>query len=658
MATAPKPNPAFLAIAAIALIAAVSVIGSAYIYYQYEDVQKQSAQLQTRVFRGVLAVERDLERLELAIEALPEVGPVHSKDLGDLSTAVDFLFVRAQALDKANESSGSARLELDALKSSLQAIIGLADWAMAENVPEPREFGQLVRIEIDRLSAALLDVVDQQYFRQSSAITSQVETLVRLTLTSIGLLWIFALIASGCVLLYIRALQAQSRRRVAEEKAHFLAYFDPMTGLPNRARFRDAAEEVFEKAPDSAILIFDLDDFKLVNDLHGHAAGDAVLMRVADCIKATVEPQGGTPARLGGDEFAAILPGPISSMRAAALCEQMIAEAGEPMDVEGAQLTPMLSIGIAFARSIDDLPETPDDRLSATLKAADTALYRAKADGKCTYAFFDVELAEMVQRRRDIETGITEALANGDFQLAFQPQVDLQAGGIKGFEGLARWIRDGEFISPGEFISVAEATGQVVEIDLWGLRHATQVAADWIREGLQPVTMSANLSPLHFRSTRIVDEVADALKASGLPPHLLTLEITESVLIDDVTQVTNVLERLRQLGVKIALDDFGTGYSSLAYLRKLDVDIIKIDQSFVRDLERGSETQILIDALVDIAVGLRKRLVVEGIETEEQSKIITELGCDFGQGYLFGKPLWHDEAKAMVPRCQPDEVTG
>ena len=173
--------------------------------------------------------------------------------------------------------------------------------------------------------------------------------------------------------------------------------------------------------------------------------------------------------------------------------------------------------------------------------------------------------------------------------------------------------------------------------------------ASWIRNGAAPVTISTNLSPLHFRTTDIVDSVAAALFDSGLPPHLLTLEITESVLIDDVSQVSNILERLRGLGVRLALDDFGTGYSSLAYLRKLNVDIIKIDQSFVRDLERTGETQVIIQALVDMAKGMHKKLVVEGIETEEQATIIRELGCNYGQGYLFGKPLWEADARAMVP---------
>jgi EAL domain-containing protein (putative c-di-GMP-specific phosphodiesterase class I) len=225
----------------------------------------------------------------------------------------------------------------------------------------------------------------------------------------------------------------------------------------------------------------------------------------------------------------------------------------------------------------------------------------------------------------------------------------MATGRVRGFEALARWTKDGVAISPGEFIPVAEATGQVVDIDLWGLRKSTYQVASWIRIGRFPVSISANLSPLLFRNDDIVGHVARALADSRLPPHLLTLEITESVLIEDLSKVTIILEKLRQLGVRIALDDFGTGYSSLAYLRRLDVDYIKIDQSFVRDLEQSTETQLILDALVDIAKGLKKMLVVEGIETENQADIVRNLGCDLGQGFLWGRPMPEKEALENVP---------
>ena len=225
----------------------------------------------------------------------------------------------------------------------------------------------------------------------------------------------------------------------------------------------------------------------------------------------------------------------------------------------------------------------------------------------------------------------------------------MKTGRLKGFEALARWVHNGASVSPGEFITVAESTGQVVDIDIWGLRRAIKQTAAWIRAGFAPITISANLSPLHFRNNTIVDVVAKALKSTGLPPHLVTLEITETVLIDDMSTVMATLDRLRALGVRIALDDFGTGYSSLAYLRKLDVDYIKIDQSYVRDLEDSSETEMILRALVDIAQGLKKLLVVEGIETEGQANLVRSLGVNYGQGYLFGKPVPLDEAQAMIP---------
>ena len=394
------------------------------------------------------------------------------------------------------------------------------------------------------------------------------------------------------------------------------------------------------------VFLFDLDDFKLVNDLHGHSAGDAVLLHCADKIRDWAHAQDGVPARLGGDEFAAILPGPLSSMKIAALCEQLLAATSASFEFENVLLSPKMSIGVAATWSLETEQEL---ELPFLQKAADIALYRAKEQGKNTYAFFDGDLAEMAARRREIEIGIDEALENDGFTLAFQPQVEMATGRVRGFEALARWTKDGVAISPGEFIPVAEATGQVVDIDLWGLRKSTYQVASWIRIGRFPVSISANLSPLHFRNDDIVGHVARALADSRLPPHLLTLEITESVLIEDLSKVTIILEKLRQLGVRIALDDFGTGYSSLAYLRRLDVDYIKIDQSFVRDLEQSTETQLILDALVDIAKGLKKMLVVEGIETENQADIVRNLGCDLGQGFLWGRPMPEKEALENVP---------
>lgn len=635
-------------IVAILGVATITVVGTLFIATKYYEIRNQAALIQTQIFRTSFAVLVDINRLQLLLENMqrtPENFPTLIEQAQD---AYDFLYVRADEFSRLLVEVGSSKVggDADELVNVVNALIELGDSALGGDQQDFTKIYLPSAGLIEEANALLFRFVDSQYQRQVGAVHEQIATLKNLALSAIGLLLLFGTISGTSFVLFHRTVRAQEKRRLAEEKANYFAYFDSMTGLPNREHFRRSGLELMAENSEPMLLLFDLDDFKMVNDLYGHAAGDAILIHAAQSIRGVIEHYGGTAARLGGDEFAAIIPGPISSMRAAAICEQIISRIAQPVLHDGASIIPKSSIGVAFNRLLNG---EATSSLSDLQKAADIALYRAKEQGKNAYAFYDSDLAEMAARRRDIEVGIAEALENDDFSLAFQPQVDMATGALKGFESLARWTKDGEVISPGEFISVAEATGQVVSIDLWGLRKSTLQAADWIRQGLLPVTISTNLSPVHFASKDIVEHVRSALQDSGLPPHFLVLEITESVLIEDMSSVMRILEDLRNLGVQIALDDFGTGYSSLAYLRKLDVDYIKIDQSFVRDLEDSGQTQVILDALVDIAKGLKKMLIVEGIETEDQANVIRSLGCDYGQGYLFGRPLPEVEARKMIP---------
>jgi len=626
-----------------------AAMGTGFIYLNFVNVRDDLVRDEVSAFRQAFVVAQDMSRLDAALDAVALSAEITEQVLEDVVDALDYLYVRN---NNALKRSGSAQADvgtLEALHQAIRDLIFQADDALAAPKEELAEQFEMLATPVAAVNRRLLFYVDEQYRVQSAAVGEQGVLLQKMAGAAITLVLVMSVIATAAVLLYRRTLMMQARRLKAEQKANFLAYFDPMTGLPNRTRFRLVAEQVFARNEDPMVLLLDLDGFKGINDNYGHDAGDAALIHAAARIKGVVTANGGTAARLGGDEFAAILPGPVSSMRAAAICEQILSDCAEPFDADGARLSVGLSIGIAFRRSVT---ENKEDEISATQKAADTALYRAKEEGKRTYAFYDADLAELVQRRRSIETGISEALANDGFSLAFQPQIDLATGQVKGFEALCRWTRDGEPISPGEFISVAEATGQVVDIDIWGLKKALATVASWVNDGLMPVSMSANLSPMHFRNDNIVEEVRAALESTGLPPSLVTLEITESILIDDVSLVTSILERLRALGVRLALDDFGTGYSSLAYLRQLDVDYIKIDQSFMRDLERSSETGVILMSLVSLVQGLGKKLVVEGVETEEQAQIVKELGCDVAQGYLYGKPLPERDARARLPNVE------
>ena len=632
------------------VVAVISTgISSSWVYSLYQDVKRQSAAIESEVFRDSVAVFRDLWQIDHFIDGLLSGDDVSQEDVFEFQKHVDFLYVRTQDLRQQFERIDAPDPKTLELLQGFFEVIAFSDAILENEVGPDAEFLERTRPRILELSRGVMELLDEQYFSQSKSIGAQTNLVRTLTYSAIAVLCLFGGVAAAASLLLQRQLRVRAKHKKAEDKANFLAFYDALTGLPNRIRFRDFAEKLIEDNEDPVVFLFDLDDFKLVNDIHGHLAGDAVLLRCAREIEDWASEFDGIPARLGGDEFAAILPGPMSSMKIASLCEQLLARLGADFEYEGVLLSPKMSIGVAAAWSLETEEELT---LSQLQKAADVALYRAKEQGKHTYAFFDGDLAQIAARRREIEIGIGEALANDDFALALQPQVDLTSGQIRGFEALARWTRDGEAISPGEFVPVAEATGQVVDLDIWGLRKATLEIAGWIRNGKLPLSISVNLSPLHFRSDEIVSEVARALADSGLPPHLLTLEITETVLIEDLSKVTMILEKLRDLGVRIALDDFGTGYSSLAYLRRLKVDYIKIDQSFVRDLEQSSETQLILDALVDISKGLRKMVVVEGIETEVQAELIRTLGCDIGQGYLWGRPMPVEEAVAQVPTVE------
>lgn len=472
-----------------------------------------------------------------------------------------------------------------------------------------------------------------------------------LGLGGLGLLGALTVMALIAAVRFEREIVLQRGQVEAEKKIAYLADFDSLTGLAKREHFYKQAASILAETERALVLVNDVDDFKGVNDRFGHDAGDAVLRHVADAMQQLVREHGGIAARLGGDEFALVIPGPVSSMRAGSICESLIAEINKPLTYNNVCLTQKASIGVAISQTDADLEANAP--VPSIMKSADLALYQAKREGKNTYAFYDSRLAAQVARRRELEAGISDALENGGFHLNFQPQVDMESSTITGFEALARWSRGDERISPGEFIPVAEDTGQVVDIDLFALKEAVRTMAKWRAEGHTGIKISTNLSALHFRSEDIVMQVQQALEEHDLPGECLTLEVTESVMIESIGKVVRILKKLRDLGVGLALDDFGTGYSSLAYLRTLPIDYIKIDQSFVRDLDRSEETRIVMRALVGLAQGINRKLVVEGIETNAQADVIRELGCDHGQGYLFGKPLPEKEAHTLLERNEP-----
>jgi diguanylate cyclase (GGDEF)-like protein/PAS domain S-box-containing protein len=420
--------------------------------------------------------------------------------------------------------------------------------------------------------------------------------------------------------------------RESEARIAHLANYDCLTGLPNRALFQDLASMECERAERTgvpcALLYLDLDGFKIVNDTFGHALGDALLTRVAARLSALAQ-SSDLVARLGGDEFA-ILHTCTDMDDAFALARMVIEELSAPYAIDDVQVEIGVSIGIALAPSDATTPEV-------LLGRADLALYRAKAAGRGEVSEFTPDLEASVLKRRDLEVDLKRAIAQDELSLHYQPLVGLERGEVRCFEALLRWSRDpGGPVSPADFVPVAEASGLIATIGRWVLHQACNEAALWP----ESIRVAVNLSPIQFRQADLVLDVFQALEASGLAPNRLELEITESVFFEmNATTISNLRE-LRALGVRIALDDFGTGYSSLSYLIRFPVDKIKIDRSFIKDMNTRHECLAIIEAILTLAAKLSITVTAEGVETVEQAAMLRAHGCDDIQGFLFspGRP--------------------
>jgi len=431
-----------------------------------------------------------------------------------------------------------------------------------------------------------------------------------------------------------------TERRRTEASLAFMARHDALTELPNRTLFQERLAEAIAAArhgTDCALLCIDLDRFKVINDTLGHPVGDGLLRAVAGRLLAAVRDVD-TVARLGGDEFAVVQTGLKSAEHAAVLADRIIAAIRQPYDIDGHRLVVGASIGISMA---------PGDGASSEtlLKNADLALYLAKTEGRGTYRFFEAKMDARIQALRLVEMDLRTALPADDFELHYQPILDLQSGKLTGFEALIRWnhpVRG--LISPAEFIPIAEETGLIVEIGQWVLRTACQEAAGWPRD----IDIAVNLSPAQFKAAQLFDAVRDALDASGLAPNRLVLEITESVLMQASDDKLALLHQCRALGIRIALDDFGTGYSSLSYLRSFPFDKIKIDQCFIRDVDTNKESTAIVGAIIGLARNLGIATVAEGVETVQQLATLREQGCTRVQGYLFSRPVPASKVPGLI----------
>lgn len=437
-------------------------------------------------------------------------------------------------------------------------------------------------------------------------------------------------------------------RKEAEDQIEYQAFHDTLTDLPNRALLLNRMGQALNRAARSGnavgVLFVDLDNFKVINDSLGHDAGDTLLKTVSERLHGCIR-SGDTVARLGGDEFVILLEELSGADEATAVAERATELIHESFRLGDRDVFPSASIGLTVTA-------LGDERSAADLlRDADTAMYQAKLQGKGRSALFDASMNTRVQERLELETDMRRALANDEFIVHYQPIVDLQTGKLSGLEALVRWQHPTRgMVSPAKFIPIAEETGLVVPLGKWVLRQACMEAKRWQIEypDNAHLMMSVNLSIRQMMEPHLVDEVASILQETGLASHLLKLEITESMMLQDTAATIETMTALQELGIRLAIDDFGTGYSSMSYLSQLPLNTLKIDRSFINRIGVSGGDEAIVRTILSLARTLRLSVTCEGIETQEQLTYLQELGCDLGQGYLMHKPLPSEQIEILL----------
>lgn len=450
---------------------------------------------------------------------------------------------------------------------------------------------------------------------------------------------------SGDIQYYICAGRDISQSRRQQKEVERLAYYDQLTGLQNRVLFKTQLQTAIKSCERDgnqiALLYLDLDHFKRVNDTLGHEAGDNLLVEVAKRLKGCLRDEDSV-ARLGGDEFAVLLNRIGSPQFASLVASKIIKALSKPFVLSGQEVSARASVGITLA-PIDS------NNIDVLMKNADLAMYQAKEKGRNSFQFYTTEMNLEVASRLQLEREMQNAIKNNEFVLYYQPQVDLATGKITGAEALIRWQHPTRgLVSPLEFIPLAEETGMIVPIGKWALRSACQQAKS-IQKGLNdPIKISVNISSRQLKEDTFTDELRGVFNEVRIDPSLIELEVTESVLMDNIESVSKVLRGVRELGVDIAIDDFGTGYSSLSYLKKLPVSTLKVDREFVKDLPEDMEDRAITGLIVTMAGALNHKVVVEGVETVEQLSFLHDIGCDYAQGFYYSRPITADALMVLL----------
>ncbi|MBF0339280.1 MAG: bifunctional diguanylate cyclase/phosphodiesterase [Nitrospirae bacterium] len=438
------------------------------------------------------------------------------------------------------------------------------------------------------------------------------------------------------LLMLADTLAAIIERRMTDEKLEYMANYDALTGIPNRTLLFDRLTQSISQSKrykdKTAVLYIDLDKFKAINDKHGHDAGDVVLKKATDRLKRSVRDVD-TIARLGGDEFAIVVRGFNKLDELTELCNRIIDEIDRPMEYKGKTLLVNASIGISV------YPRDGSDSM-LLLKKADTAMYNAKTSLGSNFLFYEDNMGENLRERDSLEEDINYAIANNQFVLYYQPMIDLRTGKTTAVEALIRWNHPVfGMIYPDRFISLAEEAGLGIDIDRWAIRTAIEQNTLWHEKDVPLLNIAVNVTCNNFQRNDFVDTVIHLLLERQMDPAFLEIEITECIVNQNIEQTTKVLTQLSNAGIKVSLDEFGAGYSSLIYLKRLPFNKIKLDKSFITDVTHNQDALVIVKTIIDMAHNLKKPVVAEGVEMQEQLELLKSLDCDEAQGYLFSKPL-------------------
>ena len=589
--------------------------------------------------------EKGAERAPPVAPALPAALQQPSEDLAPLGEAL-----KARAGDVLSETVARTRELGEGLddvvrerfeRISISSTMAAARWIAGEGVEAALEDGQEtweIFAELAAHRAVSLDQVTKRCFCWRNVMTEVLhESAAELDSSPEALYQALSIVQLGLEFSLVRMCESfEAERKHTDEELAFMATHDPLTGLPNRTLILDRVEQMLArsargKTPVAALFI-DLDNFKSINDTLGHGTGDELLRAVAARLDGVIR-GGDTLGRLGGDEFIVISEELSLEVGPELIAERLLDALSQPFKLgakDENRVSVTASIGIAAA-----------DRISAEelLRDADIAMYRAKWDGKHRYVVFEAGMQDAVQKRMELEMDLREALQKDEFFLAYQPTIDLNDMSPTGVEALIRWKHPTRgIVQPDDFIPLLEETGMIVEVGKWVLQEACSQGAAWRQAGY-PIGMAVNVSGRQLDTDQLITDIEDALSHSGLDPAALTIEITETTLMRNVQETARRLTAIKALGVRIAIDDFGTGYSSLAHLQQFPVDALKIDRSFISQMQHNQEGETLIHTLVQLGKALSIETFAEGIEQQHELSLLQDEDCDNGQGFLFARPL-------------------